>query len=62
MEGKEAIALAHKAVNSHLRIVLSIESTLPNHLQAGSLERMVTITPLEPVVAEVVSHTPPPFR
>jgi len=89
LDETEAIALAHKAVNSHLRIVLRVESTQTNHREtlnnqgtsfvgwnltssednrsipsseaadtqyACSLERMVTITPSEPIVAEAVAH------
>ena len=86
MERTEAIALAHKAVNSHLRIILSFEPTQRDNLEtddnqtvtcmvqstpsniadlealedgdtqyACSLDRMVTTTPSEPVVAEAVA-------
>ena len=66
MEGEPSISLAHKAVNSHLRIVLSIESAKKsktkelsnkaNTENTRSLERMITTTPSEPVVAEAVAN------
>jgi hypothetical protein len=50
MDGVDAIALAREAVNSHLRIVLSVNCT------KNTFARMVTTTPSEPVVAEAVAE------
>jgi hypothetical protein len=54
MEEAEAIALAHEAVNSHLRIVISIDTT--GHQSRRLLQRMETVTPSEPIIAEAVAE------
>src|SRR5437588_1127771 len=47
MNSEEATALAHEAVNSHLRVVVGIDS---------SSGWMTTVTPSEPIVADAVAE------
>jgi hypothetical protein len=47
MNNEEATALAHEAVNSHLRVVVGIDS---------SSGWMTTVTPSEPIVADAVAE------
>jgi hypothetical protein len=51
----EAIALAHEAVNSYLRIIISIDTSEKSNSE-NPLQRMETVTPSEPIVAEIVAE------
>ena len=62
MKEAEAMALAHEAVNSYLRIVISIDTTKGKDSsgdyasRSTALQRIETVTPSEPIIAEAVAE------